>query len=877
MGILRMFRSAAFTGGVAALLLLAGCGGGGGGAGSSAPIAPGAAGKVNLAITDAPSDNWEQVSVVLRSASLIAAGPQAPVPVWTASSANPGAGLVNLVDLSSVASLLGTFQVAAGTYDTLRLTVDTDPATMTLVDDNGSTIPAADITVRGNGTIDVPLAPALVVAAGATATLQADFNLGDPLSISEATVNGVEQVTLDLQVRLRPLPPDPRNLQFARKLGQVTALAAPGFTITDPSGNLFIYQADGSTIYTDADAKAAGSLAAMTVGKYALVASNLDADGTLYARRVWYAASAATLPAWTPEGLVRSVTPASASFTLFSQGASAWAPRTVKVDANTVWTYRTSVAMGTGTVFLQDIWRGFRVDVQLDSTGATATAVNIQSARDEGYLGAVSATGITLGLPGLSLPPIAQPAVSGPATVPVPSVPNGPNNLAERTYAYFESAADPIDAFSWWYFGLPSSADASAADLLTVYTASRTALLPVMGAAELAWDTGSGAWEVSSLVLGPEQLRTSVITRAYTDSLAGYGTMGVSCLNPFNYFDTSAATPLTITLDYTGDLQTVVSSTTWSLAGGFSTTFPVPESSWASLLAPAATATASAVQIWVRPVIDGSTIDWHAYSVSVFSGPARPVMPVTTGPAITSFTADPPLIQAGASATLTGTFAGGTGVITPGNLAATSGAPVTVTPGATTTYTLTVTDAQGNAVTRTATVAVGATAAAPAILGFGALPPVIPLGATSSLLGVFANGTGVITPGPIPVTSMIPVPVTPAASTVYTLTVTGPGGQAVTRSTTITVLPAPPAAPAITSFLADPATIRPGGSATLTPIFTGGTGVIDPGRIPATTSGSPVTVQPAATTLYTLTVTNAAGQKSIRTALVTVAPATSTN
>ena len=42
---------------------------------------------------------------------------------------------------------------------------------------------------------------------------------------------------------------------------------------------------------------------------------------------------------------------------------------------------------------------------------------------------------------------------------------------------------------------------------------------------------------------------------------------------------------------------------------------------------------------------------------------------------------------------------GGTGVITPGNLQATSGAAVTVSPTATTTYTLTVTPSSGTAVT----------------------------------------------------------------------------------------------------------------------------------------------------------------------------------
>src|SRR6202451_3167858 len=77
-------------------------------------------------------------------------------------------------------------------------------------------------------------------------------------------------------------------------------------------------------------------------------------------------------------------------------------------------------------------------------------------------------------------------------------------------------------------------------------------------------------------------------------------------------------------------------------------------------------------------------------------------------PSITSFTMNPTSITDGSSATLTGVFANGSGVITPGNLPATSGVAVTVSPTATTTYTLTVTSTSGAAVTATATVTVNA-------------------------------------------------------------------------------------------------------------------------------------------------------------------------
>src|SRR5208282_2979870 len=131
---------------------------------------------------------------------------------------------------------------------------------------------------------------------------------------------------------------------------------------------------------------------------------------------------------------------------------------------------------------------------------------------------------------------------------------------------------------------------------------------------------------------------------------------------------------------------------------------------------------------------------------------------------ISSFTASSSSITSGTSATLTGVFANGTGVITPGNLPATSGVAVNVSPTATTTYTLTVTPTSGTAVTATATVTVNP---APSIASFTASPTTITDGSSATLTGVFANGTGVITPGNLPATSSVAVTVSPTATTTY--------------------------------------------------------------------------------------------------------------
>ncbi len=75
-------------------------------------------------------------------------------------------------------------------------------------------------------------------------------------------------------------------------------------------------------------------------------------------------------------------------------------------------------------------------------------------------------------------------------------------------------------------------------------------------------------------------------------------------------------------------------------------------------------------------------------------------------PCITSLTANPATISAGGSTTLSYTFSGGTGLLTPTSTVVTSGSGLVVKPTATTTYTLTVTGPGGPPVTAQVTVVV---------------------------------------------------------------------------------------------------------------------------------------------------------------------------
>jgi hypothetical protein len=139
-------------------------------------------------------------------------------------------------------------------------------------------------------------------------------------------------------------------------------------------------------------------------------------------------------------------------------------------------------------------------------------------------------------------------------------------------------------------------------------------------------------------------------------------------------------------------------------------------------------------------------------------------------------------------------------------------------------------------------------------------------GLKTKLVAVFESGTGTIDNGIGEVTSGVPVETAVlTGNTTFTLTVEDETGS-FTQSVEITAID--PAV--ITSFKPD-GVILPGQSTNLTAVFSGGEGVVDNGIGPVK-SGVPVsTGVVAATKIYTLTVTNSAGDPVTATAEVEAA------
>ena len=165
-----------------------------------------------------------------------------------------------------------------------------------------------------------------------------------------------------------------------------------------------------------------------------------------------------------------------------------------------------------------------------------------------------------------------------------------------------------------------------------------------------------------------------------------------------------------------------------------------------------------------------------------------PDFAISSGPAI-SFSASPTTVVEGSSSTLTWTVVGadaGTISIDNGISNVAASGSLSVSPAATTTYTISATGAD---TTNTKTATVTVIPPPPPAITFTASPPAILAGGSSTLSWNVTGATTVsINNGIGTVAASGTQSVSPAATTTYTLSATGPGGSN-TGTATVTVVP----------------------------------------------------------------------------------------
>jgi len=239
----------------------------------------------------------------------------------------------------------------------------------------------------------------------------------------------------------------------------------------------------------------------------------------------------------------------------------------------------------------------------------------------------------------------------------------------------------------------------------------------------------------------------------------------------------------------------------------------------------------------------------------------------TPGPTVNFFTATPAAITVGQSSTLSWSVTNATSVTISGvsGTLNTNTGSVPVSPTVTTTYTLTATNAISST---TVNVTVVVNPAVATLTSCYATPTNIMPGESATLNWVSSGATSVnIQPGIGAVALSGNYPVSPTATTNYTITATGPGGSSATCNIAVTVTPGQ--VPRIIRFSATPPTIRSGQSANLAWVVENANTVSISNGIGTVAIDGSQSVTPTATTTYTLTATNNFGSVTA-TATVTV-------
>lgn len=222
---------------------------------------------------------------------------------------------------------------------------------------------------------------------------------------------------------------------------------------------------------------------------------------------------------------------------------------------------------------------------------------------------------------------------------------------------------------------------------------------------------------------------------------------------------------------------------------------------------------------------------------------------ITINPAPTPTAGPPATVCPSQPATITATGGGTYSWAPAGSLSCVTCASTVATPSVTTTYTVIVTDPNGCTGTANVTITIGgvgpAITIAPVAPGYcaGGSTPLTASGATNY---VWSPAAGLNT------TTGSTVTANPTVTTTYTVTGTS-GGCTSTATVTVSVYTIPVAVPG------PDVTICIGGTANISATASGGTGPYTFDWNPGAMSGSSVSVSPAATTTYTVVVTDANG------------------
>jgi Domain of unknown function (DUF4382) len=611
-------------------------------------------GNMSIVVSDASAEDWAAIDVKVMS---IALTPQSgsPVTVYTAPSPAP---MLNLVELDQLGELLGNIPVPAGTYTQATLTLSANPGDVGLVvsadpeagfpGTAGTTIPSNQIQIQGAqgsaGSLTVPLkvnfSSPLTVMGGQNNAINLEFDLAHPAFIvAHVPLGGgstIWAVNFKPAFRHHPID-DITRLVLRHMYGTVQSVAGDNTSFTmmrdfpvEPASNpeteitssqsiTILADSVNGTIFYDLDAKTAtviknfSAQAGTLDGKFVRVAARFQQDGTLVAVRIW--ASTSFNKVWlNPEGHVLHVNTTTDVITVSNEDGVA-VP--VTVNGNTQFFFRTpakaqadATPIGTGTGFLINIVRGFKIHISVVDPLANplvAETVDIENAVFSGTISSPTNTSFTYTRNFHT--------ASDDYTITLDYISNGTPNGRD-------GSGNPISGFKWWNFAFPTTADTGAnaiPDFVSATSGTATfggTVGPVnaFGESYAVWDdpaNPNNAWSALWSILDPTPLPLGTVSANWVTNPNGgtFGIMATGGTNPVTISASSVSGSATLfyQVDRTNGVVTITPQDITSSAGlnAISTNL----------------VSATPVKIYGVPQADGSI---KAYVVFYFTGATKP-------------------------------------------------------------------------------------------------------------------------------------------------------------------------------------------------------------------------------------------------------------
>ncbi len=563
---------------LAAMPLVVGCGGSTSASSSSTPTG-GADGAVSMMVSDAPVNDWSTIAVRVASIALNPQGGGTPVTVYTAPTTP--APLVNLTQLDQLGELFDNAMVPVGTYTSATLTLSANPGDVVLIASEdpdsgfawtaGQQVPQGQIQIQGatgsSGSKTVPLTvnfvSNLVVSANQNNQLDLEFDLAHPAFIvahvqpsaaqtmfavnfkgpvhhhlirnitsfvlrdlygTVSSVNSTGGLTDNSITMFKDHPAEPPTNPET----QTTSTHALTIQADATNGTLF-YNLDASPIAPTTIFNFQSVASLLTSGtEYLRVTARYQVDGTLVAVRV-YASSSFNTVFVSPEGHVLHVNTATNILSVANEVGS---DVKLQVNSATQFFFRTpasaqsdATAIGTGTAFLSNVKRGFKVHVTANplTTPMTALTVDIETARFDGTISNSTTTGF-------DYTRVFNNAVDDYTNFLVNFIPNTAANGKDP----MTGAA--ISGFKWWNFSFPTLVTSNVTDTSTVQTildfdsttnesvnfGGSIGTLPVYGQSGAIWAAGApGSWEVPSAILVPGPLPLASVSGSWVTTSGG--------------------------------------------------------------------------------------------------------------------------------------------------------------------------------------------------------------------------------------------------------------------------------------------------------------------------------------------------------------------